>query len=170
MIRRLVFLYFIAAVCTIFLRTFVVEGIYVASASMEPALPVNTHLFLETITLRFHKPSRGDIVVFRSPVDPGRDLIKRVIALPGDTIEIKEKVVYLNAAELKEDYVQHTRALELLEGDNMGPLTVPEDAVFVMGDNRDESGDSRDWKDGKTGERRYFVPIKSIKGKIILFY
>jgi signal peptidase I len=170
MIKRLIFLFFIAAVLTVFLRTFVIEGIYVASASMEPTLPVGTNYFLEKVTIRFIKPRRGDIVVFPSPVEPGKDLIKRVIGTGGDTIEIKRKEVFLNGIKLEEEYVKHTRSAEMLVGDNLGPLEVPADMVFVMGDNRDESGDSRDWKDKGTDEHIYYIPVEKIKGKIIRFF
>ena len=170
MIKRLLFLFFIAAFITVFFRTFVLEGIYVASASMEPTLPVGTNYFLEKVTLKFTKPKRGDIVVFPSPVEPGKDLIKRVIGTGGDTIEIRRKEVFLNGAKLEEDYVKHTRSTEMLVGDNLGPLEVPENMIFVMGDNRDESGDSRDWKDKGNEEHIYYIPVEKIKGKIIRFF
>ena len=166
-IRRLVFLVIIAVSVTIFVRTYVIEGIYVASASMEPTLLPGRHLFLEKLSLKCRSPRRGDIVVFASPVNENRDLIKRIIAIPGDVVEIRGKTVFLNGEELREPYVQHTRKNEALEGDNMGPLNVPKGAVFVMGDNRDESGDSRDWIDQATGAHIYFVSVKTIKGKLI---
>jgi len=170
MIKRLVFLFFIAAVAAVFIRTFVVEGIYIASASMEPTLPVNTKYFLEKLTLEFRTPKRGDIVVFPSPVDFGKDLVKRVIAVGGDRIEIKKKQVLLNGVALYEPYVKHTRSDEMLQGDDIETLDVPEKTLFVMGDNRDESGDSRDWIDKATREHVYFVPVKNVRGKILLLY
>jgi len=170
MIKRLAFLVLLAFAGTVLLRTFVIEGIYVASASMEPTLHVGTNFFLEKLTLRFSKPRRGDIVVFVSPVNPGKDLIKRVIAVGGDKIEIKDKEVFLNGTKLDEPYIKHTRSNEILQGDNIEPLDVPRDSVFVMGDNRDESGDSRDWKNKDTGQHIYFVTCDSIKGRIILLY
>jgi len=169
MIKRLLFLFFIAAFIAVFFRTFVLEGIYVASASMEPTLPVGTNYFLEKITLRFTKPKRGDIVVFPSPEEPGKDLIKRVIAAGGDTIEIRRKEVFINDVKIEENYVKHTRSSEMLVGDNLGPLEVPQGSVFVMGDNRDESGDSRDWKEKGTEEHIYYISVDKIKGKIIRF-
>ncbi len=170
MIRRLIFLFFIAAGAAIISRTFLIEGIYVASASMEPTLPVGANFFLDKLTVRFAKLKRGDIVVFPSPVDPGKDLIKRIIGVGGDSLEIRNKKVFVNGGELDEKYVKHTRSTELLVGDNLGPLDVPAGTVFVMGDNRDESGDSRDWKDKTTGDHIYFVPVEKVKGRIISFF
>lgn len=170
MIKRLLFLILIAVIITLFLRAFIIEGIYVASASMEPTLPLGTNLFVEKITLRFRAPKRGDIIVFPSPMGNGRDLIKRVIGLPADEIEIKKKIVYINGQELVEKYVQYTRKNEILEGDNLPAIIVPEGKLFVLGDNRDESGDSRDWKDASTNEHIYFIPIDTIKGRIVVLY
>jgi signal peptidase I len=167
MIKRLLFLAIIAGIITLGVREYVVEGIYVASGSMEPTLTVGTHLFLEKVTFKFKKPAYGDIVVFPSPVTMEKDLIKRVIGLPGDTIEIRSKAVYRNGSALDEPYVKHTRATEALEDDNLAPITIPADMAFVLGDNRDESNDSRDWKDEKTGEHHYFIALDSIKGKLI---
>lgn len=167
MIKRLLFLTAVAGVAAIALRAFVVEGIYVSSGSMEPTLPVGMHLFLDKVSVKMRVPRHGEIVVFPSPVARGRDLLKRIIGLPGDTIYIRKKRVYRNDELLAEPYVQYTRADELLEGDNLGPLVVPAGMVFVLGDNRDESGDSRDWKDAVTGEHHYFIPIGSIKGRVL---
>lgn len=165
--KRLLYLAAIAGVLSLAIRGYVVEGIYVASASMEPTLRVGTHLFLDKASLRFRGARFGEIVVFPSPVADKKDLIKRIIGLPGDTIEIRRKAVFRNETALQEPYVQYTRPNELLKGDNLGPLVVPAGMVFVLGDNRDESGDSRDWKDEATGEHRYFIPISSIKGRVI---
>jgi signal peptidase I len=170
MIKRLVFLLLIAVAGTVLLRTFVVEGIYVASASMEPTLHVGTDFFLDKLTPHFTRIKRGDIVVFPSPVEPGKDLIKRVIGVGGDNLEIKNKEVFLQGVKLEESYVKYTRSSEILAGDNLGPLAVPDGTVFVMGDNRDESGDSRDWKNKETGQHIYFVPCDKVKGRIILLY
>ncbi|MBN1621660.1 MAG: signal peptidase I [Endomicrobiales bacterium] len=168
--KRLLKLVTISVFIAILLRLFVIEGIYPASESMEPTLYKNNYYFLEKVSKHFTKVKRGDIVVFPSPVKENRDLIKRIIAVSGDEILIKNKAVFLNGRRLNEGYVKHTRANELLKGDNLGPLLVPKGKVFVMGDNRDESGDSRDWKDLSTGEPIYFISTRNIKGKIILFF
>lgn len=170
MLRRLAFLTLIAVVLTLINRSFGIEGIYIDSGSMEPTLPVKASYFLEKITYRFVSPKRGDIVVFPSPIKKGKDLVKRVIAIGGDTIELRNKAVVLNGVVLSEPYVKHTRSTELLEGDNIAPMVVPKGMFFVMGDNRDESGDSRDWTDAVTGEHTYFVPLSQIKGKLIVLY
>ncbi|OGS23339.1 MAG: signal peptidase I, partial [Elusimicrobia bacterium RIFOXYB2_FULL_50_12] len=154
--KRLLVLVIIAVAISLFLRAYCIEGIYVASASMEPTLNTGSYFFLEKVSYRLHPVKRGDIVVFPSPASAqDKDLIKRVIAVAGDTIEIKEKVVFINGVALNEPYVQHTRANEELVDDNFGPLKVPTKMVFVMGDNRDESGDSRDWKDSATHQHIY---------------
>ena len=132
------------------IRAWVGEPIYVASPSMEPTLKTGTMLVLDKLTLRMRPPRRGDVLSFRSPVED-RDLLKRVIALPGESVELREKSVYINGKELYEPYTVHSRAGERLVGDNIGPLIVPENGLFVLGDNRDESNDSSVWKsaDGK---------------------
>jgi signal peptidase I len=168
--KRLLTLIAIGVFLAVLLRVYVVEGIYVASASMEPTLATGTNFFLDKLTFRFRAPERNDIIVFPSPVKQEHDLVKRVIALGGDTIEIRDKVVILNGAPLKEDYVKHTRSAELLQGDNIPPMTVPDGMLFVMGDNRDESGDSRDWTDPKSGEHSYFISVKDVIGKIVFLY
>ena len=94
-------------------------------------------------------------------------MIKRVIGLPGEAIEIRGKKVFINGSALDEPYAAFKRKDEILVGDNLGPIKIPADSFFVMGDNRDESGDSRDWKDAATGEHIYFVSGKDIKGRLI---
>ena len=152
---------------TFLVRTYVIEGIYIASASMEPAFPMGTHLFLNKLAYRWNGPHRGDVVIFPDPVDSDKDLVKRVIAVSGETVEIKDKQVLINGKPLVEPYARHSRGDTRLNGDNVDPEVVPEGSVFVLGDNRDFSLDSRDWKDAKTGERIPFVSVRSIKGRII---
>lgn len=107
-------------------------------------------------------PEHGDIVVFEYPRDPSKDYIKRVIGLPGDTIEIRNKVVYRNDKALEEPYVQFVRPVgQAGLGDNMPRITVPEGKYFMMGDNRDQSSDSRFWG---------FADRSSIKGKALVIY
>jgi len=168
--KRWAFLFSIAALATLLLRAFVFEGIYIATASMEPTFPIGAHLFLDKLTLLFREPSRGEIIVFRSPVPPYLDMVKRVIAVPGDIVELKEKKVILNGNPQDEPYAQHTRQEERLKGDDIGPLTVPAGSFFVLGDNRDESDDSSVWRDQGTGEAVYFVPQSQVRGVLRGFY
>jgi signal peptidase I len=149
------------------IRSCVVEGIYIASASMEPTLPVGQHLFVNKMAFAVSGPSRGDIVVFPSPVEAKKDLVKRVIAVEGDAVRIVDKKVFLNGAPLNEIYAVHDDPTARFTDDTMDVGVVPRGRVFVLGDNRDHSGDSRDWKDPKTGEPIFFVDIEKIKGKLI---
>jgi signal peptidase I len=167
LIKRLLFLFTIAVVATVVLRTFLFDKISVASASMEPTLPVGTHYLVNRWIYRIHEPKRGEIIVFRSPVDHETGFIKRVIAVPGDIIELRDKRVWLNEKPLEESYTVYKRASERLVGDNIGPMTVPAAHVFVLGDNRDESMDSTTWKDPKTEKPIYFLPLEDIKGRLI---
>ncbi len=169
MIKRLLFLTLIAVSITFVLRRYVFDTIYVASPSMEPTLLVGNHYLVNLLAYRSKGPERGDIIVFRSPVDDQTGFIKRVIAVTGDSVELREKHVFLNGKSLEEPYTIYKRAGDLLAGDNLGPLRIPEESVFVLGDNRDESFDSTTWKNTNTGERIYFLPHSHIRGKLIQF-
>jgi len=163
---RIFKLVLIAFVAAILIRTYIIEGIYPASESMEPTLFKDKYYLLEKVTLKIMPVKRGDILVFPSPVRKNHDLIKRVIAVAGDKIEIIKKDVFLNGVKLEENYAKHTRPNELLHGDDLGPLVVPEGDVFVMGDNRDESKDARDWVNPENSKPLYFIATKDIKGKV----
>jgi signal peptidase I len=134
---------------------------------MEPTLFVGSHYLVNHLVYRFRHPRRGEIVSFVSPVDHKKLFIKRVIAVPGDEIEIRDKKVILNGQPLEEPYTVYKRANEKLDGDNLGPLKVPEDSVFVLGDNRDESFDSTVWKDPQTDQHIYFLPESQIRGRLM---
>ena len=108
-------------------------------------------------------PKRGDIIVFKFPEDPKMDFIKRVVGIPGDVVECRNKVVFINGKPENNDYAIHKDAF-ILRGsprDNFGPIQVPEDRLFVMGDNRDRSNDSRFWK---------FVDYSQLRGKAFMIY
>lgn len=164
--KRLLFLVMLGVAGAFIVREVLFEAVYVASPSMEPTLPVGSNYFVNKISPFFRGFKRDEIVVFHSPVDGEKDLIKRVIGLPGETLTIKEKKVFINDQPLNEPYTQFKRKDELLVGDNLGPLQIPEDCYFVMGDNRDESGDSRDWKNA-SGENIPFICKDQIKGILI---
>jgi signal peptidase I len=161
---RLAFLVGLALSVVLPLRTWVAEPIAIASASMSPTLRVGALMFLDKWSLRRRPPRRGEIVSFRNPVGED-DLVKRVIAVPGDVVEIKEKKVFVNGEALVEPYAVHDRPNARLEGDDLGPLTVPPDAYFVLGDNRDESNDSSVWK-SPSGERVYFLRGADLQGLV----
>ncbi|MDE2293018.1 MAG: signal peptidase I [Elusimicrobia bacterium] len=169
-LRRLLLLAALGAAGALALRVTVGGGIVVASGSMEPTLPVGTHLWLDRVTLRLRAPRRGDIIVFLCPVPPREDMIKRVIAVGGQTVEVRRRVVYVDGKELEEPYVRHTRPGQRLVGDDVGPWTVPKDSLFVLGDDRDESRDSSVWKDPQTGRPAPFLPLGNVRGLVRGFY
>lgn len=164
--RRWLFLITLGVIGAVIVRSLVFEAIVIASPSMEPTLPVGHHAFVNKMVYKVRSPRRGEIVVFPSPVEK-KDLVKRVIAVEGDEVKLENKVVFLNGQELKEPYVQHTRPDELLKGDNLDVGKVPAGHVFVLGDNRDQSGDSRDWIDAQTQQHIFFIPVKQLKGKML---
>lgn len=147
----------IAVVLALFIRHFVVELYLVDGPSMRPTLQNQERLVVNKFIYDIHAPERGDILVFQYPRDPSRDFIKRVIAIPGDTIEIQDGKVFVNGQLQHEPYI-----LSTTRGDY--PLaTVPEGHIFVMGDNRNNSEDSRFADVG-------MVPFDLIKGKAVLIF
>lgn len=161
---RFLKLFAIAVAVVLPLRSWVAEPIYVASPSMEPTLKTGTLLILDKLTLRSRPPRRGEVLSFRSPVED-ISMVKRVIALPGETVEMREKVVFINGKQLEEPYVFHSRAGERLEGDTLAPLVVPPKSFFVLGDNRDESSDSSVWKDPE-GKPLRFLRLSLVQGLV----
>jgi len=159
---RLLYLLALALAVVLPLRAWVGEPITIASPSMEPALKVGSLMILDKWTLSGRGPRRGDIVSFRSPVGP-EDLVKRVVAVPGETVELRAKRVFVDGKELSEPYAVHSRPEERLEGDDLAALVVPDRCYFVLGDNRDESKDSSVWKT-PAGERVYFVRKEALQG------
>ncbi|MCD6423194.1 MAG: signal peptidase I [Elusimicrobia bacterium] len=162
--RRLFFLILLGVFGAYLFRTYIGGYIRVASPSMEPTLKKNSIIWMNTGYYRNHPIQRGDIIVFKSPVDE-KQLIKRVIAIGGDTIEIKYKKVYLNWEELSEPYVYFEYPDKYFVGDFIPEMKVPEGCLFVLGDNRDRSEDSRYWKDAE-GRHIYFIKEEDVVGKI----
>ncbi|MFN3478798.1 MAG: signal peptidase I [Thermodesulfovibrionales bacterium] len=166
-----------ALLLALFIRAYFIQAFKIPSGSMIPTLLIGDHIlvnkfiygtklpFSDKRILVFRKPQRGDIIVFKYPEDPSRDFIKRVIAVEGDVIESRNKVVYVNGQPVKEPYIQHTDNLMRPGGveprDNFGPYIVPKGKYFMMGDNRDQSYDSRYWG---------YVDIKEIRGKALIIY
>jgi signal peptidase I len=162
------------AVFVFFILTFVVQSFGIPTGSMEPTLLVGDFLLVnkmikastafswESKVLPCRKLRRGDIVAFKAPPENLKiDYVKRVIALEGDRLEIRDKQVLINGQPLAEKYKFHLYGRLPLQGDNFGPVTVPAGKVFVMGDNRDNSADSRVWS---------FLPMDYIKGIPWLIY
>jgi signal peptidase I len=170
----------IAVILALFVRTWVVQAFKIPTGSMENNLLIGDHLLVnkfmfgptatgpEKTLLPMRDPRRGDVVVFKYPDEPERDFIKRVIGLPGETLELRNKKVYINGQPLDEPYVhflepasegQEVTSFDVRE--RYGPVRVPEGQYFVMGDNRDNSQDSRYWG---------FLPRHYIKGKALMIY
>lgn len=120
-------------------RPFVVEPLYIPSQSMSPTLRPGERVLAAKFAYRVGEPQRGDLAVFKNPENKNEDLIKRVVGLPGDTVEMRDGVLYVNGRREKESYVNY----RLTDSVFFGPARVPERRVFVMGDNRSNSRDSR---------------------------
>lgn len=149
-----------ALIIALIIRTFIVQTFYIPSESMVNTLLVGDRLvgnkfvygvkipFTHTFLYRGDGPARGDIIIFEYPEDPSIDFIKRVVGIPGDTIEIRDKQLFRNGEAVKEPYTRFDP--NSLNGmnpqlSNYGPVTLPPDKYFAMGDNRDNSKDSRFW-------------------------
>jgi len=167
----------VALVLALLIRTFVVQAFKIPSGSMEPTLEIGDHIlvnkFIYGIKIPFThlsfgawtQPKRGEVIVFIYPLEPEKDFIKRVIGVPGDTVRIVNKKLYINGAEAQDPHAVYKED-PVLPGDaqkrdNFGPITVPSGKIFVLGDNRDRSLDSRFWG---------FVPLEDVKGKAFIIY
>ena len=167
----------IAILIALFIRTFVVQAFKIPSGSMKPTLQIGDHLlvnkfiygikipFVRKTLLPINNPRREDIVVFIYPMDRSKDFIKRVVGIAGDTIEIRNKKIYLNGSLYNDGHGVYTDRrffpASIEPRDNFGPVTVPAEHIFVMGDNRDQSYDSRFWG---------FVDLKDVLGKAFIIY
>lgn len=164
----------VALVLALIIRTFIVQAFKIPSESMLQTLQVGDHLlvnkflygvkwpFTNNYIIRGADPERGDIIVFEYPNNPSLDYIKRIVGVPGDVVEVRNKQFFRNGQPVKEAYIRHSdgNRMEPVR-DNFGPVTVPEDQYFVMGDNRDNSQDSRFWG---------FVDRPAIRGKAWRIY
>jgi signal peptidase I len=157
-----------AALIVLLIRSFAVEAFNIPSGSMEPTLVVGDYLlvsrlsytvkapFTDIVLFNLWEPKPGDTVVFRFPLDHSKDFVKRVVAKGGDTVEIRDKIVYVNGQTISVPSARFTSQADipafLSPRDNFGPITVPPGSYFVMGDNRDNSFDSRFWGFVKRGD------------------
>ena len=166
-----------AVVLALLIRSFVIQAFKIPSGSMLPTLLVGDHIlvnkfiygtkipFTDERILSLRSPRRGDIIVFQYPMDKRKDFIKRVVGVEDDVVEIRDKVVFINGEPWGNSYGVHKEST-ILPGsvshrDNFGPVSVPPDALFTMGDNRDRSHDSRFWG---------FVDLKEVKGSAFIIY
>jgi signal peptidase I len=124
-------------------RPFIVQSFWIPSESMTPTLEIGDRIFVNKFVYRFSEPERGDVVVFESKGIEDEDLIKRVIALPGDHVALYHGDLYVNFQRLDEPYVQTPYTQNVLADNSLGALTVPEGKILVLGDNRASSRDSR---------------------------
>lgn len=148
---------FFAAVTAILIVIFVIQPVKVEGTSMEPKLSDQERIFVNKFVYHFIDIERGDIVVFWYPKDPSKSFIKRIIAIPGESVEIKAGVVYINGERLSEPYVPRS----FFDYGSYAQVTVPEGQFFVLGDHRNSSNDSRNWG---------FVPKENIFGEAFFRY
>ena len=166
-----------ALLLALFIRTFIVQAFKIPSGSMIPTLAIGDHIlvnklsygvripFVEKYLLEFGALARGDVIVFIYPEDRSKDFIKRVIGVAGDNVEVRNKKVFINGKAVEDSHA-HFEGYDpqlggTVNGDNYGPKVVPEGHVFVMGDNRDRSYDSRFWG---------YVSLSEVRGKAFLIY
>jgi len=161
-----------ALMIAIVIQTFFVQAFKLSSESMEPTLEAGDYLLVNKFAygieipftslhlFPFKSPHRGDVIVFIYPLEPDKDFIKRVIGVGGDTVMVVNKKIYINGVEVSDPHAVYREDANWVGGvpelDNFGPVTVPNGDLFVLGDNRDESFDSRFWG---------FVPLKDVLGK-----
>jgi len=167
----------LALVLALFIRTFVVQAFKIPSPSMVPTLLVGDHIlvnkflygfnlpFSEKKSLAIREPQRGDVIVFKYPKNRKLDFIKRLIATEGETVEVRNKKIFINGEAINDEhgaFYDNDSSGGYLQGrDNFGPVTVPEGKIFVMGDNRDNSNDSRFWG---------YADLTDVKGKAMIIY
>ena len=176
---------FIALLLALFIRTFAVQAFKIPSGSMKETLLIGDHILVSKFAYGTHipneipflniklfddiiffpkQPERGDIIVFKYPKDEKRDFIKRVIGVPGDLLEVRHQKVFINGKPYEDLHARHTESPSdspLVPRDDFGPVLVPDDHLFMMGDNRENSQDSRYWG---------YLNVKKIRGKALIIY
>lgn len=145
------------------IRQNLIQAFKIPSGGMSPSLYVGDHILVDKFSYNFANPKRIDIIVFKYPKDESRKFVKRIIGLPGEKLEIKQQHVFINDQLLSEPYAYHqdVEKNNLYPRDNFGPITINEEHVFVMGDNRENSQDSRYWG---------LLPFDNIDGKVKTIY
>jgi signal peptidase I len=172
----------VAVILALFIRTFVVQAFKIPTGSMEENLLIGDHLLvnkfvfgqtasgLEQRLLPITTIERGDVIVFKFPVEPDRDFIKRVIGLPGETVEVRDRKIFINGTPIDDPHAHYLLPASSADyhevtsfdvRERYGPVTVPANHYFMMGDNRDNSQDSRYWG---------FLPRDLVKGKALVIY
>lgn len=154
----------LAFILAMVLRTFVVEGRVIPTGSMLPTIQLQDRVMVNKFVYLFSDPERGDIVVFDPPTElnASEDYIKRIIGLPGETVEMRDHKVFVDGKALKEPYL-----IEPVNY-NWGPVTIPEGCVLVLGDNRNQSYDTHKWQDSQG--KQIWLNADRIKGKAFLIY
>ena len=166
----------VALLLALFIRSFIVQAFKIPSGSMLTTLQIGDHILvnkflygfrlpypIDTTVWEWGQPQRGDVIVFVYPKDRTKDFIKRVMAVAGDTVEVRHKAVYINGSKVDDPHATFADGDREIPGprDNLGPFTIPEHKLFVMGDNRDQSHDGRFWG---------YVDLDDVKGKAFLIY
>lgn len=146
----------VAVLLAVLIRLFVLEPFYIPSGSMEPTLREQDRIIVSKLNYRIQEPQRGDIVVFKFPLDPKRNFVKRLIAKGGETVSIRSSKLYIDGQQVPEDYLP--KGLRFAD---FGPVTVPANSFFMMGDNRNNSDDSRIWG---------YLPRDLVVGKALFIY
>ena len=163
----------IAVLIALFIRAFIVQAFKIPSGSMEPTLLVGDHIFVNKFIygikipftdkkfFQFKKPERGDVVVFIYPKDRSKDFIKRVIGTEGEKVEIHHNKIYINDELINDPWGHYDEKKDSIIMEEYGPEIVPKNSLFVLGDNRDNSQDSRFWG---------FVNVNAVKGNAFIIY
>jgi signal peptidase I len=162
----------IAVILSLFVRTFLFEAFKIPTPSMETSLMVGDHIIVDKFgfgprfdfeggVVPIRSIDRGDVVIFKFEREPEKDYVKRVVGLPGDVVKVDKKRLYVNDEPLDEPYIQHVDDTVIPERDFLPAVKVPPDHYFVMGDNRDDSADSREWG---------FVARDQINGRALFVY
>lgn len=174
-VLRSIVLHFSTLVFTIILaltiRTYITQAFNIPSGAMKNTILIGDHILVNKFYYRFNHPMHGDIIVFKYPNDPSKDFIKRVVAVGGDTVEIRNKKVYVNGSVQDTDFTIYSDSRtysdpnvdpkNYIRRDNLQPTKIPAEKLFVMGDNRDESNDSRFWG---------MVDESAVRGKAFIIY